>query len=649
MRVLRIVGWVVGAIILLIVAAGVAVWAAPGPIGRWAVAYPVSAMMGRQMRVAGPLSIHWGSPIRIVAEKVSLANASWGMAPQMFAAKRVVLVFYPWSLIRGPTRIVLVEADDASLLLETSKTGEKNWAFSNAAPKHRESFPVLQQLVLKQSQLTWHNGETDATTVIGADALSLDAPDPQGPVKIAGYGRFQKLAVRLSATVGPLAALRQSAKPYPLDIWADLGGMALTLDGTVAKPLDFSGLDLRLSLAGPSLDRLSEALSLPLPPLPEFRGTTKLRGGNGQWALQAFTMKLGKSDLEGGLDVNTNAKVPDITANLTSSYIDLADFTGAVGVKPKRSAEPTPAQPPDTSGRVIPDLPIAVKKLPGINAKVSFYGTRIRSSGGLPLERVALGLALENGILTVKPLRFHVASGDLALDFTFTPWVQQGAPRLEADLQISNVDLHQLFAGTGTPAMVKETRGIIGGFARVSTSGVSLRQFLARMDGEAGIFMENGAFSNLLQKLAPIDVLESLGVLIAGDRPVPIQCLVSHFNIKQGVATASTFLFDTQATEIVASGNINFASETLYLNLDPINKGPTPLSLRTPIRVRGTFKQPAFSVNPVNIIARLGAAVGLGILFPPAALVPLIDTGLGPRNACARAYAATGSSVPPKK
>src|SRR6185312_3212092 len=183
MRVLRIVGWVVGAIILLIVAAGVAVWAAPGPIGRWAVAYPVSAMIGRQMRVAGPLSIHWGSPIRIVAEKVSLANASWGMAPQMFAAKRVVLVFYPWSLIRGPTRIVLVEADDASLLLETSKTGEKNWAFSNAAPKHRESFPVLQQLVLKQSQLTWHNGETDATTVIGADALSLDAPDPQGPVK----------------------------------------------------------------------------------------------------------------------------------------------------------------------------------------------------------------------------------------------------------------------------------------------------------------------------------------------------------------------------------------------------------------------------------------------------------------------------------
>src|SRR6185437_14989870 len=118
------------------------------------------------------------------------------------------------------------------------------------------------------------------------------------------------------------------------------------------------------------------------------------------------------------------------------------------------------------------------------------YGTRIRSSGGLPLERVALGLALENGILTVKPLRFHVASGDLALDFTFTPWVQQGAPRLEADLQISNVDLHQLFAGTGTPAMVKETRGIIGDLARVSTSGNEPGQCRTQMDGEKKIFTE---------------------------------------------------------------------------------------------------------------------------------------------------------------
>jgi hypothetical protein len=46
------------------------------------------------------------------------------------------------------------------------------------------------------------------------------------------------------------------------------------------------------------------------------------------------------------------------------------------------------------------------------------------------------------------------------------------------------------------------------------------------------------------------------------------------------------------------------------------------------------------------------------VLFPPAALLPLVDTGLGDNNACSRAYQAqkvpgdatpkSGSSAPPQ-
>jgi hypothetical protein len=41
-----------------------------------------------------------------------------------------------------------------------------------------------------------------------------------------------------------------------------------------------------------------------------------------------------------------------------------------------------------------------------------------------------------------------------------------------------------------------------------------------------------------------------------------------------------------------------------------------------------------------ELIGRLGAATALGLLFPPAALPPLIDIGLGEHNACTAAYAA---------
>jgi hypothetical protein len=50
--------------------------------------------------------------------------------------------------------------------------------------------------------------------------------------------------------------------------------------------------------------------------------------------------------------------------------------------------------------------------------------------------------------------------------------------------------------------------------------------------------------------------------------------------------------------------------------------------------------KPSFDIKTGEMAARLGAATGLGVLFPPAALLPLIDTGLGEHNACSEAYAA---------
>jgi uncharacterized protein involved in outer membrane biogenesis len=209
---------------------------------------------------------------------------------------------------------------------------------------------------------------------------------------------------------------------------------------------------------------------------------------------------------------------------------------------------------------------------------------------------------------------------------------------------------------SGQHSESQHTAGNVGGFIKIDTTGLSTREFLAHMNGDAGFFMENGQLSQL-EQLAPIDVLGALGVYFRGDKPTQINCLVSRFGIKTGVATATTFLVDTDQDVITANGNLNFADETITLDLRPYNKSITAISLRTPVDVRGTFAKPAFHLETGNLIARLGAAIGLGVAFPPAALLPLIDTGLGDNNACSRAYAAqqppgnpmpkSGSSAPP--
>jgi uncharacterized protein involved in outer membrane biogenesis len=288
---------------------------------------------------------------------------------------------------------------------------------------------------------------------------------------------------------------------------------------------------------------------------------------------------------------------------------------------------------------VLPDAEIPVEKLPDLNADLSYDATMIKVPSGLPIERVSMGMQLKDGTLSLKPLRFHTAKGDVDLNLAFTPFTKSGPPHLTGNVDVRHIDLHELLSGPNMSDMVKQTGGTVGGFIKIDTNGTSIREFLGRANGDAGIFLGNGQISELLEQLAPIDVLGALGVYIRGDKPIQINCLVTRFDVQNGVANASTFLVDTNDTQIVGSGNVNFANETLDLNLKPANKSFTALSLRAPVDIGGTLGKPDFHLETGNLIARVGASIGLGIVFPPAILLPLIDTGLGENNACSDAYA----------
>src|SRR5690348_8440313 len=89
MRWIKVLGWIVGGIAALTVAAGAALWFGGAPVIAWVIEHPGSTMAGRQIRIAGPFTVHWGAPTRIVAEDIHVANAPWGTQPEMFSAKRL--------------------------------------------------------------------------------------------------------------------------------------------------------------------------------------------------------------------------------------------------------------------------------------------------------------------------------------------------------------------------------------------------------------------------------------------------------------------------------------------------------------------------------------------------------------------------------
>jgi AsmA family protein len=97
-------------------------------------------------------------------------------------------------------------------------------------------------------------------------------------------------------------------------------------------------------------------------------------------------------------------------------------------------------------------------------------------------------------------------------------------------------------------------------------------------------------------------------------------------------------VIDTSAELIRGQGSIDFRNEKYDLQLEADSKKPSILALRGPVVIGGTFGSPVVRPAVGQAVARVGAAVGLGILAPPLALLPLIDLGDAPETDCRKLY-----------
>jgi uncharacterized protein involved in outer membrane biogenesis len=98
--------------------------------------------------------------------------------------------------------------------------------------------------------------------------------------------------------------------------------------------------------------------------------------------------------------------------------------------------------------------------------------------------------------------------------------------------------------------------------------------------------------------------------------------------------TSRRLAFDTTDTVIYGEGQVSLADESLDLTLKPQPKDRSILSLRAPLRVDGSFKDPEFHPDLGRITLRGVAAAVLGALAPPAALLAVYESGPGKDVAC---------------
>jgi uncharacterized protein involved in outer membrane biogenesis len=119
-----------------------------------------------------------------------------------------------------------------------------------------------------------------------------------------------------------------------------------------------------------------------------------------------------------------------------------------------------------------------------------------------------------------------------------------------------------------------------------------------------------------------------------GNQKVPIRCLVADFQARDGVLTADPLLLDTEHTLVTGEGRVMLKDERLDLRLVAQPKDGSIFALRGPIDIQGDLSKPEVKPELGNAIARTAAAVGLGIVAGPAAIIPLVQFGTPAKVDC---------------
>ncbi len=455
------------------------------------------------------------------------------------------------------------------------------------------------------------------------EAAAPPVPSDAYALGFTAKGDYRGTAVAGSGKIGSVLALSDAARPFPLQLDVKIGDTRLALVGTLTDPLHLAALDLRLWLQGTSPSHLYPILGVPLPDTAPYatdgRLTGHIRADDTVLTYSGFVGRLGGSDFEGTVTYERRGPRPLLKGDLTSNLLrfeDIAPIVGADSNASKVRRGDAVVQPPN---RVLPVEPFRTDRWQAIDADVTFTGRRMVKSPQLPFTDLYAHVVLKDGKLTLEPLRLGFAGGKLAsnliLDGSTVP--------LQARISMSarHLKLKQLLPSQKT---MQSALGEFNGDAALSATGNSPAALAATLDGEAKALVTEGKLSQLLMEEAGLNVANVVYEKLFGHSDVDIHCGVADFTATHGVLEARTFALDTEDALIAMNGRIDLRNESMDLTIHPQTKGLRVISLRSPLYVKGTFKNPDIGVSKGALALRAGAAVALGLLNPFAALIPLI-------------------------
>jgi uncharacterized protein involved in outer membrane biogenesis len=589
----------------------------------------LSARLHRPVRIVGHLKVHLFSftPSATLGG-LQIGEPDWAPKTDLADIDQITAKVKLLPLFTGKVVMPLVQLDKPRVSMFQDRSGRSNWDFSNGEkPGKPAKLPAIQNFVINDGLLNITSLQRKLKFSGTVNAHERAVGGGQEGFRLAGQGTLNAKPFLMNVTGGPLLNVKPDVA-YPFDADVRAGDTHVTAKGKVPHPFNLGQVEAAVSMSGRNLADLYYLTGVTLPNTPAYSIAGDLNRDEMVYSLTAIRGRIGGSDLEGRLKADmSNKGRPDVTADLQSRVLDFKDLGSLFGATaanaPGGAHLVTDAPTAAASRRLLPDAPLDVERVRGMDADVRYHALSVLAPG-LPLKQVSLGVKLDHGLLDLDPIEFAFPQGRLA--GTAAIDARAAVQKDAIDLRVTGVKIQEFLtkAKTAGPPPVE---GTLDARAKMSGVGDSVHKAAASADGEVTLVIPGGVVRQVFAELLGIDATKGLFMLLSKDQhQTDIRCAVADFRVHNGDLQAQQILIDTDVVAITGGGNINLNDETLNLSFQGKPKKFRLIRIDAPITIGGHLTSPTFGVKPGGALAQAGGAVALAAAVNPLlAVLPFVN------------------------
>ncbi len=474
--------------------------------------------------------------------------------------------------------------------------------------------------------------------------------------RYAFKGTYHDASFSGDALTGDVLSFQESGIRFPLRGHLTAGTTRLAVEGTVADAANISAIDVQLRMSGQTLANLYPFLLLPLPASPPYRIEGRLTRTGSRYGLDEVRGEIGSTDISGSAAYIAQMPRPLLQGKLHSELLNIADLGPLVGITTKSSTSNTPptqaqtnsrsaarAQARQTNGdrilpagmapgtRLLPTGKFEGGRLKAIDADVEWTAKRVKAPDQLAVANLNAVLRLKDAVLKLDPFNVDFAGGHIRSVIDLD--ARQPTLAARTEVRLEKLQLAQLLPQSPTLA---RSKGVLDARLILHGNGNSIADAAAKADGRIGAALSHARVSNLLDAVSGLNGGKIITLLVGGDKDIAVRCGAAVFDVRTGQGRSRQFVVDTEQTRIDGAGSFDLDQERFDATISPQPKRPGILSLRTPVRLFGSFRHPDYELDKTKLALRVGGAIALALVAPVAALIPLIETGPGVDVDCKR-------------